>query len=243
MRYVKNVYSDSSRTSSQLESLRLFNTGVSDTLFDMLERYTEGPSHERLNTRTRYSFKRWIDATISDILESYFPFRGEEDPGVYVGLSGIAFMLWKVAQTPGLEDLRWDGHDALGMARIFINRAAKTEHDSGSRLGFFGSSVGTRCLYAALNLPENGHLNSRTKDALIHVLELYDRARSSAPSEVLYGKAGFLYALRFLKRHVLDPYRGNNGLIVEEYMQELVDITQEIVDELIAGVSRTFTVS
>ncbi|KAJ3034390.1 hypothetical protein HK097_004521, partial [Rhizophlyctis rosea] len=150
---------------------------------------TTPPSALPLTDRTR--IEAAISRNASQILRSG-P-NGTSD--IYHGSAGLAFMFWKLANG-GTDPLLGVGAEktrcedvAKGLAREALEG---NEAEGGKHVGFICTSSGPLALGAIL-FPD------RRSQYLAQLKAISQRALSSSEwSEVLYGRAGFLYTLLFL---------------------------------------------
>lgn len=106
------------------------------------------------------------------------------------------------------------GSKTLARARHSVLDAAEqwTEHDLNNRVSFLNGSPGVLAI-AAVFCYKEGNLAGVQK--YLEKLSIYTRACLSdaqAPDELLYGRAGYLYALLFVNTHIPEEYIGASVL-------------------------------
>lgn len=132
-----------------------------------------------------------------------------EDGSIYTGAGGNAFWRWRLAR-----HLRRSGHDdearsRLDQALVAIETAKGVQARKGRppKMSFLCGHAGVLALEAAV-LVSNGMADGeRLPRCLEELLQVGEASGASDPSaatenDLLYGRAGFLYCLNFVRRHV-----------------------------------------
>ena len=124
------------------------------------------------------------------------------DASVYTGASGVAYMYWRLASldAPYFAEQRSvliDKADAYSMAAL---RMIKPHRKATSVSTFLTGSAGVWAVAAAIAFSRNE--TTRAASYRKEVLSLAPTCvREGVPSELLYGRAGFLSCLLFLAAH------------------------------------------
>lgn len=146
------------------------------------------------------SFETKVQATLTRLVEdidSEYETSdkfGDHDYSVYVGTSGQAMFYYIYYQRT---------HDSkyLDKAQKLIERSLK--YLKNRRFSFLNGDAGpiavSALIYEALGKQENLESSVQKLKALApHVVDL----RSDIPDEILYGRAGYLYSLLFVNKHI-----------------------------------------
>eukprot|EP00051_Salpingoeca_urceolata_P013026 m.162856 g.162856 ORF g.162856 m.162856 type:complete len:426 (+) comp17675_c0_seq5:67-1344(+) len=149
------------------------------------------------------------------------PRRDERDGSVYAGDTGIALAAWHVwkQSAPGYEGLRLDEaqRGALLLAAAELCETSRTNFSSRRRVSFAEGQAGCHAVHAVI-LHSLRRLDDRDR-AMQSLLELRSNVAELDPgeNELLYGRAGYLYALLFVRRHV-----GEHGPLLAAAVDDVV---------------------
>lgn len=135
-----------------------------------------------------------VDALILKLYESIMEAvpglcGGNSDTSIYTGYSGIAllnYFLFKKTRDKVYFDT----------AKGLVSKALKSL--KGRRISFLNGDAGPLALAAIFSVLEQR--NEEADDYIHRLIELGDTADSNAPDEILYGRAGYLYALLFVEQ-------------------------------------------
>ena len=160
-----------------------------------------------MDQETTKKLEEAVISNLSDILRQ-FPSthspQHHKDASVYIGLAGIAHLFYF------LYTLRPNFHmhnkDFITYAVEYANAAAfglprEVPRDEEDRVGFLCTPVGIHAACAVVFF----HANQLQccSDHLKWIVSCSPISQSpSIPSELLYGRAGYLYALLFLRKHI-----------------------------------------
>ncbi|KAL1917394.1 uncharacterized protein VTP21DRAFT_5050 [Calcarisporiella thermophila] len=156
------------------------------------------------------------------ILQESPPDAQRKHSDVYIGAAGLALLFLKIYEKdPGYM---LGSRTALSVADDYVTAALKIVHRRSNesvaypefpqpmtltghildQCGFLHTPVGTHAVAAVVNLHMGN--DEAAADQLRHVVQ-YGKAVHShhTPSECMVGRAGYLYALKFLIHHLPDP--------------------------------------
>uniref|UniRef100_T1IB17 Lanthionine synthetase c-like protein 1 n=2 Tax=Rhodnius prolixus TaxID=13249 RepID=T1IB17_RHOPR len=147
------------------------------------------------------SSNRLINSLLMKINKSVYEFDKNSDYSIYTGYSGIAFLHY-------FNYIKRDNIESYDIAKYLTDKALTNL--KGRDISFLLGDAGPLALGALIYTKEN---NSEEVENLIsRLLKLPERV-SNYPDELLYGRAGYIFALLFLRKHL-----GN--VIPEDYLKK-----------------------
>uniref|UniRef100_A0A0V0GDH2 Putative lanthionine synthetase c-like protein 1 n=1 Tax=Triatoma dimidiata TaxID=72491 RepID=A0A0V0GDH2_TRIDM len=149
--------------------------------------YLEG---EKFKTDLIDSASCLTDKLYADVNENIKYYDHQSDYSVYTGYSGIAYLhMWKYKKTKDKESFEF--------AERLLNIALSNLKSK--RVSFLNGDAGPLALAIVLNTWSG---KEREADQLIDRLIKLPNTVPDFPDEILYGRAGYLYALLFVIKHV-----------------------------------------
>ncbi|EKM53181.1 uncharacterized protein PHACADRAFT_185888 [Phanerochaete carnosa HHB-10118-sp] len=151
-------------------------------------------------------------------------------PSVYIGVGGHLLMYWHLAVT--LPELQ-----PCAAPTVEIVLFPLTHADSSAHTSFLETGIGTAALVLAQHLrTPSGSTNQREKAATRVIANAVKTATHEALDddgcEVLYGRAGLLYALLFLRSQLKHSGGDADSDVLEQLVSD--DTVKLLVDDIVA---------
>lgn len=163
---------------------------------------------------TESFIKGLIQKNVKLILEQTNPIdRKKSRPDVYVGLSGIAYMFLRLAQTPFADEFK-----ALEKAKMYASAASEISQSSRSKqpLGLLSGDAGVQIVSAAVKKAVEEPFEGEVKKlrAAVPIFQNPEYLDDGA-DEMLVGRCGFLLGILWLNKQV------PSGVFTVEEVQSL----------------------
>nr|CAG8553883.1 10031_t:CDS:10 [Entrophospora candida] len=180
-------------------------------------------SHRRLADFDTKSLDHLIKYNCEKILYNYSASFRSSDYGVYVGYAGIAYLFFHLYNlTP---ELKIAGDNVSLLCTTYLASALSAlDYSTSKHVGFLDTHVGPLALATGnSNSNIHGNDNNNLKESLKHLKKLitkyHEIALNEDSNELLYGRVGYLYALKLIQNYCKDSKEimelVNNGVIKE----------------------------
>ncbi|CAG8796857.1 20051_t:CDS:2 [Cetraspora pellucida] len=170
----------------------------------MPERYLKNTlTHPNINDCDPAKIEKFIRYGVEKILSKFPATYDGRDYDVFVGYGGIAFMFFHLHQL--FPDLTIAGDNVFLLCSTYLSASlSAVQNTSPKHVGFIGSHIGPLAL--AVVVYET--IEKNTSESLKYLDTILDKYHSLSlqenSNELLYGRAGYLYALIFIRKYCKD---------------------------------------
>ncbi|KAF0445421.1 lanC-like protein 1 [Gigaspora margarita] len=147
-------------------------------------------------------FEKFIRYGVEKILSNFPATYDSRHYDVFVGYGGVAFMFFHLHQL--FPDLTIAGDKVSLLCSTYLSASLSAVHNTSLKhLGFIGSHIGPLAL--AVVFYETIEKNTIESSKYLDIIDQYHSLLIQEDSnEVLYGRAGYIYALIFIRKYCKD---------------------------------------